>query len=192
MLSWLTIGWLTIDGVIGMTAGITANSVALIGWGLDCAIEAAAAIVLIWRFSGDRIGSERAERRAQQVVAVSFLLLVPYITYTAVDQLVTGNAAGASWIGVVLAATDAALMPVLGRAKQRAGAHVGSHATRRAGVQNILCAYLSLGVLLGLALNALVGWWWADPIAALLVAAACLVAGINTWRGDGCDDAVCY
>jgi divalent metal cation (Fe/Co/Zn/Cd) transporter len=191
LLSWLTVAWLAIDGVVGMTAGITANSIALIGWGLDCAIEVAASVVLIWRFSGSRVDSRRAERLAQQAVAVSFLLLVPYIVTTALMHLLTGNAAGSSWIGITLAATDAALMPLLGRAKQRAGEHVGSHATKQAGLQNILCAYLSVAVLVGLALNALIGWWWADPIAALVVAAACLVAGINTWRGEDCEEPIC-
>jgi divalent metal cation (Fe/Co/Zn/Cd) transporter len=137
------------------------------------------------------VESASAERLAQQVVAVSFLLLVPYIAYSAIDHLLAGNATGASWIGIALAGIDAALMPLLGRAKQRAGEQLGSHATKRAGVQNMLCAYLSIAVLVGLAANALIGWWWADPIAALVVAVACLLAGINTWRGEPCEDTTC-
>jgi divalent metal cation (Fe/Co/Zn/Cd) transporter len=190
VLSWITLVWLAIDGVVGMTAGITADSVALIGWGLDCAIEAAAALVIIWRFSGDRIHSAAAERLAQKVVAVSFILLVPYIVVAAIDHLATGNPSGGSWVGIALAGIDATLMPILGRAKKRLGRGLDSHATSGAGAQNILCAYLSIAVLLGLVANAALGWWRADPIVALLVAAACVQAGWNTWRGNTCDDEI--
>jgi divalent metal cation (Fe/Co/Zn/Cd) transporter len=183
-LSWFTVAWLAIDGGVGMTAGVVVDSVALIGWGLDCGIEAAAALVIIWRFTGKRIHSVAAERLAQQVVAVSFLLLVPYIVFVAVDHLVTGNAAGASWAGIVLAALDAALMPILGMAKKRLGRRLGSPATDGAGTQNILCAYLSIAVLIGLVANAALGWWWADPVVALVVAVACVQAGWNSWRGN--------
>lgn len=187
LLSWLTVAWLTIDGAVGMSAGIAANSVALIGWGLDCAIEAAASMAIIWRFTGARIHSPEAERTTQAVVAVSFFLLVPYIVVEAVDHLLTGNAARGSWIGVALAAIDAVLMPLLGQAKMRVGRRLGSHATRSAGVQNILCAYLSMAVLVGLLANVWFGLWWADPVVAFVVAVACLQGGINAWRGDTCE-----
>ena len=169
-MSMLTLGWLLIDGAVGMTAGLTANSVALIGWGLDCAIEAVAALVIIWRFTGARVHSPHAERRAQQVVAVSFFLLAPYVVVEAIDHLVTGNQSGVSWLGIALAATDMILMPVLGIRI------------------NLLCAYLSGAVLVGLLLNALAGWWWADPVVALLVAAVVVQAGARTWRGQACED----
>ena len=171
-LTYFTLMWLAIDGAIGMTAGVAANSVALIGWGLDCAIQAAAAIVILWRFSARHRDSAEAERRAQRVVAVSYMLLVPYIVVVSIDQLVSHDAAAASWIGIALAATDAVVMPVLGQWKTRLGTQLGSHATRSAGKQNILCGYLSIGVLIGLGANALLGWWWTDPTVALLVAAA--------------------
>ena len=143
-LSTLTLVWLLIDGVIGMTAGLTANSVALIGWGLDfgiAAIAAIAAVVISWRFTGIRIHSADAERRAQQVVAVSFFLLAPYVLVEAIDYLITWNKAGSSWLGVALAATDAVLMPSLGIAKKRLGAHLGSFATTADGTQNLLCQF---------------------------------------------------
>jgi divalent metal cation (Fe/Co/Zn/Cd) transporter len=187
MLSWLTIGWLAIDGIIGMSAGIASDSVVLIGWGLDCAIEAAAATILIWRFSGDRLHSEHAERLAQKLVGATFVLLVPYIVVQAIDHLITGNASGVSWIGLALAASDAILMPFLGQAKTRIGRQLNSAAATGAGKQNIICAYLSVAVLIGLGANALFGAWWADPIAGLLVAVVCLQAGLSTWRGDSCD-----
>jgi divalent metal cation (Fe/Co/Zn/Cd) transporter len=169
-----------------MTAGITANSVALIGWGLDCAIQAAAAIVLLWRFTGTHIDCVAAERHAQKVVAVSFFLLAPYIVTTAVYQLVGGAAAAASWLGIALAATDAILMPFLGRMKKTIGDNLNSHATISAGQQNVLCAYLSVGVLIGLVANALLGWWWADPAVAILVSTLVIQTGITSWRGERC------
>lgn len=186
-LSWVTLAWLAVAGSIGMTAGAAANSVALIGWGLDCAIQAAACLVVIWRYTGTRVHSADAERTAQKAVAVSFLLLAPYIVVVAVDHLLTGNAAGASWIGIALAGTDVALMPILGRAKQKVGVGLASHATSSEGRQNVLCAHLSLAVLVGLTANAMLGWWWADPLVALSVAVVVIQAGVSTWRGRSCD-----
>jgi divalent metal cation (Fe/Co/Zn/Cd) transporter len=187
-ISWIGLVWLLVDGAIGMTAGITANSVALIGWGLDCAIQAIASLVIIWRFTGERIHSDTAERTAQKVVAVSFFLLAPYIIVTAIDHLATGNASHTSWLGIALAGTDALLMPLLGRAKRHVGVALGSQATTSEGRQNILCAYLSLGVLLGLAANPLLGWWWMDPIVGIGVAVVVVQAGIRTWRSETCEE----
>jgi divalent metal cation (Fe/Co/Zn/Cd) transporter len=191
LLSWLTLAWLTVDGAIGLTAGIAANSVALIGWGVDCAIEAAASLIIIWRFTGTRVQSDAAEDVAQKVVAISFLLLAPYIVAEAVDHLITGNAARASWIGIALAAADVILMPLFGRGKTRVGNLLRSGATVGAGRQNTLCAYLSLAVLIGLAANALFGLWWADPVVALGVAIVCVQTGLQTWRGHSCDPLIC-
>jgi divalent metal cation (Fe/Co/Zn/Cd) transporter len=188
LISWIGLSWLLVDGVIGMTAGLTANSVVLVGWGLDCAIEAVGSLVIIWRFSGERVHSAGAERLAQKVVGLSFFLLAPYIVVEAIDHLLTGNAAGVSWLGVGLAGTDVALMPFLGRAKKRVGNRLRSHATTGEGKQNILCAYLSLAVLVGLGANAILGWWWADPIVGLVLAIVVIQAGARTWRGQACDD----
>jgi divalent metal cation (Fe/Co/Zn/Cd) transporter len=187
LLSWLSMGWLLIDGAVGLAAGLSADSVVLIGWGLDCAIQSAASLVLIWRFSGDRITSAQAERLAQRAVGASFFLLAPYIIVEALHHLATGEASGASWIGIALAASDAILMPILGAAKIRAGGGLQSAATVGGGHQNVLCAYLSVAVLVGLAANALVGWWWADPIVALILAVAVVQSGVQTWRGRSCD-----
>jgi divalent metal cation (Fe/Co/Zn/Cd) transporter len=189
-LSWLSLAWMTVEGVVGVTVGITANSIALIGYGLDSTIGGVGSLVLIWRFTGARMESEAAERRAQKVVALTFFLLAPYVAAEAVRRLLTGNEAKGAWAGVALALVSVALMPYLGRAKQRLGSRLQSSATSGEGIQNLLCGYLSLAILVGLVANAVFGLAWADPVVALVVAAAALHAGTRTWRGRACD-AVC-
>ena len=188
LISWLSLGWMTAEGAIGVTAGIMANSIALIGYGLDSTIEGIASIVIIWRFTGQRIDSDDAETRAQKIVAATFFLLAPYIIVSAIQRLLTGNQAHASWVGIGLAVVSITLMPQFGRAKKRIGDRLRSHATAGEGTQNILCAYLSLAILVGLGANALFGLWWADPLVALIVAVVAVQAGIRTWRGASCDD----
>ena len=188
LISWLSLGWMTAEGAIGVTAGIMANSIALIGYGLDSTIEGIASIVIIWRFTGHRIHSDHAEERAQKIVATTFLLLAPYIFVEATHHLVTGNKAQASWVGIGLAIVSITLMPLFGRSKKRIGNRLRSHATAGEGTQNILCAYLSLAILIGLAANALLGFWWADPIVALVVAVVAIHAGVGTWQGRACDN----
>lgn len=187
LISWLSLAWMTIEAVIGVLAGVTANSIALIGWGIDSTIEGVASLVIIWRFTGDRIHSDDAEATARKVVAVSFFLLVPYITIEAIRHLVTGNEAKGSWIGIGLAISAVVFMPLFGQAKKRIGARLNSGATTGEGTQNILCAYLSVAILVGLAANALFGYWWADPIVALIVAVVAAQAGARTWRGEACE-----
>jgi divalent metal cation (Fe/Co/Zn/Cd) transporter len=186
LLSWFSLAWMTAEGAIGVTAGLLANSIALIGYGLDSTIEGIASVVIIWRFSGDRIYSDQAERRAQKIVAITFFLLAPYIIVEALHRLVTGQEAQASWVGIGLAIISITLMPIFGRAKKRIGNHLDSAATTGEGTQNILCAYLSLAILIGLGANALLGLWWADPLVALVVAVVAIQAGTRTWRGQGC------
>lgn len=185
--SWLSLAWMTAEGLIGTIAGIVANSIALIGYGVDSTIAGVGSIIVIWRFTGDRIDSDRAERRAQKIVAATFFLFAPYIAVAAVHHLVTGSEAQASWVGIGLAVVSVVLMPIFGRTKTRIGNRLRSHATTGEGIQNILCAYLSLAILIGLGANALFGLWWADPLVALLVAAVALSTGVRTWRGDTCD-----
>src|SRR2546422_5484837 len=157
LLSWLSLAWMTAEGAIGVTAGILANSIALIGYGLDSTIEGIASIVIIWRFTGKRIHSDDAETRAQKIVALSFFLLAPYIIIAALQHLLTGNQARASWVGIGLAVISITLMPLFGRAKKQIGNQLQSAATAGEGTQNILCAYLSLAILIGLGANALLG-----------------------------------
>ena len=189
LLSWLSLAWMTTEGVIGVIAGIAANSIALIGYGLDSTIAGVGSLIIIWRFTGTRVDSVAAEQRAQKVVAVTFFLLAPYIAVEGVRRLLAGSEAEGSWVGIGLATVSIVLMPYFGRAKQRLGNRLRSAATTGEGIQNILCGYLSLAILVGLGANAVFGLWWADPVVALVVAGAAVHAGLRTWRGDACGDA---
>lgn len=185
-LSWLSLVWMGLEGGIAIAAGILAGSIALIGFGIDSAIEGVASLVIIWRFTGARLVSHAAEERAQRLVAIQFFLLAPYVGFEAVQHLAGGERPEVSVVGMVLTATSLIGMPILGIAKQRVARTLGSQATHGEGSQNLLCAYLAGAVFLGLAGNALFGFWWLDPIAALAIAAVALKEGIETWRGDGC------
>jgi divalent metal cation (Fe/Co/Zn/Cd) transporter len=185
-LSWLSLAWMTVEGAIGITAAIVAGSVALLGFGLDSAIEGLASVIVIWRFTGRRRLSPTAEKRAQKLVAISFFLLAPYIAQDAIRALIAGDHPANSWVGIGLSISSIVVMPLLGRAKQRIGSRLGSAATAGEGTQNMLCAYLAAGVLIGLLLNAAFGLWWADPAVALGIAAIAIREGRETWLGEGC------
>lgn len=185
-LSWLSLVWMTAEGAVAITAGILAGSIALIGFGVDSAIEGFASLVIVWRLTGARMFSDHAERRAQRLVAVQFFLLAPYVATEAVLHLIHADKPEASWLGVGLAASSIIGMPLLGRAKQRIGDALGSVATKGEGMQNMLCAYLAGGVMVGLLGNALFGLWWLDPVAALVIAAVAVREGRESWRGEGC------
>ena len=177
---------MTIEGAVGITAALIAGSVALLGFGLDSVIEGLASVIVIWRFTGSRRVSEGAEPRAQKLVAASFFLLAPYIAQDAIRTLVSAEHPSISWVGVGLSVSSIVIMPLLGRAKQRVGRQLGSAATAGEGAQNLLCAYLAAGVLAGLVANALVGWWWVDPVIALAIAALAVREGREAWEGEGC------
>ncbi|HLE99925.1 MAG TPA: cation transporter [Gaiellaceae bacterium] len=183
VLSWISLAWMGVEGAVAITAGILAGSIALVAFGLDSAIEGFASLVIVWRFTGSRLHSEHAERRAQKLVAVQFFLLAPYVTAEALHKLLTAEAAETSWLGIALVTTSLIGMPVLGIAKRRLAVTLGSAATRGEGTQNLLCAYLAAAVLVGLLGNTLFGLWWLDPLAALVVAGVALREGIETWRG---------
>jgi divalent metal cation (Fe/Co/Zn/Cd) transporter len=185
-LSWLSLVWMGAEGAIAITAGIMAGSIALVGFGIDSAIEGVASLVIVWRFTGHRLLSHAAEERAQRLVAIQFFLLAPYVAFEAVRHLATAHEVETSVLGMALTATSLVGMPFLGIAKQRLADTLGSSATRGEGAQNLLCAYLAGAVFLGLAGNALFGWWWLDPIAALFIAAVAVKEGLETWRGEGC------
>ena len=186
LLSWLSLVWIGAEGAVALAAGIAAGSVALVGFGVDSVIEGLASVVIIWRFTGWRKASERAELRAQRLVAVQFFLLAPYVAYQALHALATGDRPDPSWIGIALALTSAVGMPMLGMAKRRIGERLGSRATRGEGMQNVLCGYLAVALLVGLVGNAVLGLWWLDPVAALVIAAVAFSEGRSAWRGASC------
>jgi divalent metal cation (Fe/Co/Zn/Cd) transporter len=189
LLAWGGIGWHFAEFGIALGAGIAASSIALVGFGADSLIEALAGFVVLWLFTGARRGSEQAERRAQQMISISFFLLALYIAVEATRTLVGGDHPETSWVGVGLAAFTAVTMPLLAVAKRRVGNKLHSAAAVSEASQTTLCAYLSVALLVGLLANALVGWWWADPAAALLIAAIALYEGRASWRGESCCDA---
>lgn len=183
LLSWLSLLYMAAEGATGVGAALIAGSVALLGFGLDSVIEGLASVIIVWRFTGTRTLSETAERRAQKAVAVTFFLLAPYIAADAIHSLVTAGHARTSWLGIGLSAASLIVMPALGLAKKRIGARLGSRATIGEGVQNILCAYLAIAVLIGLLANTWLGLWWLDPAIAFGIAALAVHEGREAWEG---------
>lgn len=187
LLAWGGNAWHLVEFAIAVGAGVAAGSVALVGFGIDSVIEALAGGVIVWLFSGGRGSSPADERRAQQLIAVSYALLVGYVGVEATRDLVGSHHPDPSWIGLGLAAFTAPTMPLLARAKRNVGRKLSSPATVGEAAQNMICAYLSIALLAGLLTNALLGWWWADPTAALVVGAVAAREGLASWRGHGCD-----
>jgi divalent metal cation (Fe/Co/Zn/Cd) transporter len=186
LLSWLSLAWMTVEGGVAIAAGLAAGSVALVGFGLDSAIEGFASAVIVWRFTGARVFSEAAERRAQRLVALQFFVLAPYVAVESVRALAGGERPDETLVGILLAAGSVVVMPALGVAKQRIARRLGSAATRGEGRQNLLCAYLAGALLVGLLGNAVAGAWWLDPAVGLLIALVAVREGLESWRGDGC------
>jgi divalent metal cation (Fe/Co/Zn/Cd) transporter len=177
---------MTVEGAVAIAAGIVASSIALVGFGLDSGIEGVASVIVIWRFTGHRVFSHAAEERAQKLVALQFFLLAPYVAFESLKALVGGGHPDVSWVGIGLAAGSVAFMPMLGIAKERLADQLGSAATKGEGRQNMLCAYLAAALLVGLLGNALLGAWWLDPAAGLLIAAVAVREGLEAWQGNGC------
>jgi len=191
LLAWGGNAWHLIEFGVALGAGIAAGSIALIGFGVDSLIEVLAAFVIVWLFSGGRGSSERAERSAQRLIAATYFILVAYIGIESIRDLIGGHRPATSWVGIGLAAFTAPTMPLLARAKRRVGRELDSRATVHEAQQNQICAYLSVALLVGLLLNALAGWWWADPAAALVIGAVALNEGIESWRGETKSDDCC-
>ncbi|WP_189247225.1 cation transporter [Streptosporangium pseudovulgare] len=185
LLSLATLAWLGVESVLGLAAGLGSHSLALIGWGVSSLVEAAASLIVVWRFTGARTRSADAEVKARRAVAVSFWVLAPYLVLHVAHDLEAGHRATPSLLGVVVTSVSLVSMPLLGLAKRRLGARLGSAATSGEGTQNLLCAALAAGVLAGLALNE-AGWWWADPAVATLLAAVAVREGRRAWRGHAC------
>lgn len=188
LLAWLGIGWHVAEAAIAIAAGLAATSIALIGFGADSLIESMAGLIVVWRFAETRQDSEAAERRAQHLIGASFAAIGVYVAIEALRTLLVGTHPDASWVGIGLAAVTLATMPLLARAKARVGDELHSSATVSEGRQNLLCAYMSAGLLVGLGANALFGWWWADPVTAFAIAGVALYEGREAWRGNACCD----
>jgi divalent metal cation (Fe/Co/Zn/Cd) transporter len=189
----LTIGWNVIEGVVAVAAGVAAGSIGLIAFGLDSAVEVSTSVVLAWRLAQERRGGCMTgyDRRATRWIAVCFAGLAVYVAYEALTQLTQQRAPDVSLVGIALAAVSVVVMPLLARAKKRLGPTLGSQAVVSESRQTELCAWLSAVLLAGLGLNATLGWWWADPIAALAIAAFAGYETVRTWRAKSLEDTCC-
>ncbi|MDD7932718.1 cation transporter [Actinomycetospora straminea] len=179
-----TITYNVVEAVVAIAAGTVASSSALVGFGLDSTIEVASAAAVAWQFSAR--DPEARERVTLRIIAVSFFALAAYVTVDAVRTLLGAGEAEPSTVGIVLAALSLAIMPVLSVAQRRAGRELGSSTAVADSKQTLLCTYLSGVLLLGLVLNALLGWSWADPVVALVIAAVAVKEGRTAWRGEHC------
>ncbi|MBE9498289.1 cation transporter [Streptomyces sp. AA1529] len=182
-----TLAYNAVEAAVALTAGSMASSTALIGFGLDSVIEVSSAAAVAWQFSArDHADREARERHALRVIAVSFFALALYVTVDSLRALTGTGEAGHSLPGILLAALSLAVMPFLSAAQRRAGRELGSATAVADSRQTLLCTYLSAVVLLGLLANWLLGWTWADPVAALAVAALAVKEGRDAWQGKGC------
>lgn len=192
-IEYFTIAWNAVEGFLAIVMGIFAGSISLVGFGLDSFIEVTSGSVLLWRMSVDADVHRRElnERRALRIVGVCFLLLAVYIGYESGADLLSKRAPDHSLPGIILACVSLVVMPLLSRAKRNVGRAMGSAAMNADATQTEFCAYLSVILLGGLLLNAVFGLWWADPIAALIMAPIIAKEGIDGLRGKGCDGVTC-
>ncbi len=189
-LEYVTIGWNLLEGAVGVIAGVAAGSIALIGFGLDSLIEISSGGILLWRLRADRDEQrrERVERRALKLVGLTLLALAVYVAGDSALSLVRHEVPERSLVGIALAIVSLIAMPVLARAKRRVASELGSPALQADSWQTDICAYLAAILLLGLLLNAVFGWWWADPAAGLLMTPTMAYEGVKACRGKTCCD----
>lgn len=185
-LSWASLAWMCIEGVVGLLAGFEANSLSLIVWASSSFVEGLASVIVIWRFTGSRLHSATSERTAQRWVAGSFLLLVPYFLYEALYRLLNGSDVESNALGIAVTASAIVLMPLLGWTKLRLAKRLGSAATAGEGVQNHLCAAQAAAALVAL-IGAGAGLTLLDPIAAIVISGIAVRECVDLWRGDGDD-----
>ena len=188
-----TIGWNAVEGVVAVAAGVAAGSASLIGFGLDSGIEVSAALILAWRLAQERRTGckQAADRRAQRLIALSFGALAVYVGIESARDLATADRPEESLVGIAMAALSLAVMPVLAQAKRRLAPLIGSRAVEAEATQTALCALMSGGLLVGLGANAALGWWWADPLAGLFIAALAAHETVTVWRADSLEDTCC-
>lgn len=191
-LEFFTVGWNLIEGIVAVGAALAAGSVAIFGFGIDSFVECASALVLIWRLQAEKnatVGEARLrhiEHRAQRHVAGSLFLLAGYVTFDAVTTLRSGEHPAFSALGVGLLLVSVVVMQWLARAKRQLATQLGSKALEADAFQTTACSWLSLSALLGVGLNGLFGWWWADPLAAMVIAGFVVMEGRRAWRGEAC------
>jgi divalent metal cation (Fe/Co/Zn/Cd) transporter len=185
-LAYATAGYNLAEGAVAVAAGVAASSTALIGFGLDSFVEVSSALVVIWQFRSHQ--PETRERMALRLIGVSFFALAAWVGFESVRSLLGGSEADPSPVGIGLAAVSLVVMPLLVWAKRRTGRQLGSATVVADSMQTLLCTYLSAILLAGLLLNAALGWSWADPLAALVIAAVAVREGIEAWKGEACDD----
>lgn len=188
LLVWATIGWNTVEALVAIAAGAAANSAALLSFGLDATVEVSAALVALWYLRG--VDDERG-RRAGRLIGASFWALASWVTYDAATDLVAGTEPDTSLVGIAMTALSLLVMPVIARAKMANAHALGSKALQSEAAETRLCAWISAFALAGVGLNAAFGWWWADPIAALVIAAIALREGLEAWRGELGEDGCC-
>lgn len=184
LLAGLSVAYNVVEGVIAIAAGLAAGSIALVGFGLDSFVEVSSGLIILWQFS-HRIPQSR-ERQAMRMLAFSFFVLAAYVGAESVRALMTGAEADHSSVGIGLAIASLIIMPFISYAQRRTGRALGSNAVYADGTQTLLCTYLSAVLLLGLVLNSTLGWFWADPIAGMIIAVVAIREGVEAWQGKGC------
>jgi len=184
LLAGASVAYNVIEAVVAITSGRIADSTALVGFGLDSTVEVMSGLVILWQF-GHPVPEER-EHLARRLIAVSFFALAAYVTVESVRAVLTREQPDPSVVGIALAALSLVVMPLLSLWQRRTGRELGSGAVVADSTQTLLCTYLSAVLLVGLLANALVGWWWLDPVAALVIAAVAVREGRSNWRGDAC------
>lgn len=186
ILAWVSLAWMALEGGVGLFAGLRADSISLTGWAVGSVIEGLASLVVIWRFTGDRVDSTSSESRASKIVGASFYLLAAYLVIESVRDVIGGHRPESTVLGIALTAVSVLFMPVLSIVKRRLGRELGSPSTAGEGGQNLMCAAQAAAVLLALAATALLGWWWLDPAAAALLAVGAAFEGQRVWQGGEC------
>jgi divalent metal cation (Fe/Co/Zn/Cd) transporter len=186
-LTGFTVGWNVLEGFVAIGAGLFAGSIALVGFGVDSFVEVLSGLVMLWRLRAESSGllpNEEAERRAIKLIALTFFVLAAYVSFESVRDLLTGEKAESSLVGLILTAVSLVVMPVLAHKKRQLTQEMGSASLRADSTETQLCVYLSATVFVGLAANALLGWWWMDSVAALVVAAIALREGYEAWTTE--------
>lgn len=184
LLAATSVGYNVVEAVIAISAGLVAGSVALVGFGLDSVVEVSSGLIILWQFR-HRLPETR-ERRALRLLALSFFALAGYVAFESIRALISGSEPDPAPVGIALAVASLIVMPFLSWAQRRTGRALGSNAVVADGTQTLLCTYLSAVLLLGLVLNATLGWSWADPLAGLVIAGVAVREGVEAWQGRGC------